>query len=81
MEESFGNIARIGEVTEIGARNNIYCSSIGLIKFYCHKLELRNKEYSIFTLDEQEEFSGLENKKGVSDHSLLGKVFGIFFDK
>ena len=81
MEESFGNIARIGEVHEIGARNNIYFSSIGLIKFYCHKLELRNKEYSIFTLDEQEEFSGLENKKGVSDHSLLGKVFGIFFDK
>jgi len=81
LEESFGNVARIGEVTEIGARNNIYCSSIGLIKFYYRKLKLRNKEYSIFTLDEQEEFSGIENKKGVSDHSLLGKVFGIFFDK
>jgi hypothetical protein len=44
-------------------------------------LILRNKEFSIFTLDEQEEFSGLENKKGISENSILGKVFGIFFDK
>lgn len=81
VEESFGPIARIADLNEIGARNNIYSTSIGLIKFYYRKLKLRNKEFSIFTLDEQEEFSGLENKKGISENSLLGKVFGIFFDK
>ena len=81
VEESFGSIARIADLNEIGARNNIYSTAIGLIKFYYRKLKLRNKEFSIFTLDEQEEFSGLENKKGISENSLLGKVFGIFFDK
>ena len=81
VEESFGPIARIAETNEIGARNNIYSTAIGLIKFYYRKLRLRNKEFSIFTLDEQEEFSGLEQKKGISENSILGKVFGIFFDK
>jgi len=81
MDESFGSTARIGHVSEIGARNNIYSSAVGLIKFYYRKLKLRNKEFSIFTLDEQEQFSGLEQRKGISEHSILGKVFGIFFDK
>ncbi|MBO4601144.1 MAG: cell division protein FtsA [Bacilli bacterium] len=81
VDESFGSVAKVANVNEIGARNNIYSSSVGLIKFYNRKLKLRNKDYSIFTLDEQEEFSGLENKKGISENSILGKVFGIFFDK
>ena len=81
VDENFGSIARIANVCEIGARSNIYSSSVGLIKFYYRKLKLRKKEYSIFTLEEQEEFSGLETKKGISENSILGKVFGIFFDK
>ena len=81
VEECFGSTARIASVNEIGARSNIYSSSVGLIKFYYRKLKLRKKEYSIFTLEEQEEFSGLETKKGISENSILGKVFGIFFDK
>ena len=80
VEEFFGPIARIADVNEIGARNNIYSASIGLIKFYYRKLRLRGKEFSIFTLDEQEEFSGLEQKKGGSGNSILGKIFGAFFD-
>ena len=80
VEESFGSIARVAEVNEIGARNNIYSTSIGLIKFYYRKLKLRNKEFSIFTLEEQEEFSGLEQKKNSSGGSILGKIFGAFFD-
>ena len=81
VDESFGTIAKVANVSEIGARNNIYSSAVGLIKFYNRKLKLRNKEYSIFTLEEQEEFSGLEQKKLISENSILGKVFGIFFDK
>ena len=81
VDEVFGTIARVANINEIGARNNIYCSAVGLIKFYYRKLKLRNKEYSIFSLEEQEEFSGLAQKKGLSDSSILGKIFGIFFDK
>ncbi len=79
VDENFGNIARIADVNEIGARNNMYSTAIGLIKFYYRKLKLRGKEFSIFTLDEQEEFSGMQQRKG-SENSILGKVFGIFFD-
>lgn len=79
VDENFGNIARIADVNEIGARNNMYSTAIGLIKFYYRKLKLRGKEFSIFTLDEQEEFSGMQQRKG-SESSILGKVFGIFFD-
>lgn len=80
MEESFGNIARIGQIGEIGARSNIYSASVGLIKFYYRKLKLRGKEFSIFSLDEQEEFSGVQQRKN-SENTLLGKVLGVFFDK
>ena len=80
MEESFGNIARIGQINEIGARNNIYSTSVGLIKFYYRKLKLRGKEFSIFSIDEQEEFSGVQQRKS-SENTLLGKVLGVFFDK
>ena len=79
VDENFGNIARIADVNEIGARNNMYSTAIGLIKFYYRKLKLRGKEFSIFTLDEQEEFSGMQQRKN-SENSILGKVFGIFFD-
>lgn len=80
MEESFGNVAYLADVKDIGARSNIYSAAIGMIKFYYRKLKLRKKDFSIFTLDEQEEFSGLGKNKSNSEGSLLSKVFGIFFD-
>ena len=79
VDETFGSVARVAEVSEIGARNNMYSSAIGLIKFYYRKLNLRGKEFSIFTPDEQEEFSKMQQRKS-SENSILGKVFGIFFD-
>lgn len=79
LREYFGNVARIGNVLQIGARNNMYSTSVGLIKFYNRKLKLRGKEFSIFTKEELDEFGGI-GKKGSSDNSILSKIFGIFFD-
>ncbi|MCI8575555.1 MAG: hypothetical protein HFI09_03705, partial [Bacilli bacterium] len=51
-----------------------------LIKYYENKLRLRNKEFSIFNLEEQEELGGVDRKINFSDNSVLGKLFGYFFD-
>lgn len=70
----------IGNVTEIGARHNKYATAVGLIKYYDSRLRLRNKDFSIFSLEEQENFSGIHKKINISEDSLLGKIFGYFFD-
>lgn len=70
----------VGEVTEIGARHNKYATTVGLIKYYDSRLKLRNRDFSIFSIDEQEELSGIHKKVNISEDSLLGKLFGYFFD-
>lgn len=80
LESVFGKNARIANVNEIGARNNKYSACLGLVKYYNSKLKLRDKEFSIFTLEEEEELSGKHRKINISDNSVLGKLFGYFFD-
>lgn len=80
LEEVFKDKASLQNVLEIGVRDNKYSTCVGLIKYYHNRLKLRNKEFSIFTLEEQEEFSGLSKKVSLSENSLLGKLFGYFFD-
>ncbi len=80
VEELFGDLAIIGNVSEIGARNNKYSTAVGLIKYYNSRLKLRNVEFSIFTLEEQEDLGGNAKKVNIPDGSVLGKLFGYFFD-
>ncbi|MDE6284212.1 MAG: cell division protein FtsA [Bacilli bacterium] len=79
VEQIFTN-AIIGNVIEIGARNNKYSTSVGLVKYYDSRLKLRNQEFSIYNIDEQEEISGIQKKVNISEDSILGKLFGYFFD-
>ena len=72
--------ASIGEVREIGARHNKYATSVGLIKYYDSRLRLRNRDFSIFSVEEKEELSGIHKKVNISENSILGKLFGYFFD-
>ncbi len=72
--------AYIGEVKEIGARHNKYATAVGLIKYYDSRLKLRNRDFSIFSIEEQEELSGMHRKVNISENSILGKLFGYFFD-
>jgi len=80
IEEMFGHNVKIASVPYIGARNNKFSTSIGLIRYYENKLRLRNKEFSIYNLEEQEELSGFGRKINFSENSVLGKLFGYFFD-
>lgn len=72
--------ASLGEVTEIGARHNKYVTAVGMLKYYDSRLKLRNRDFSIFSIEEQEELSGIHKKVNISEDSLLGKLFGYFFD-
>jgi cell division protein FtsA len=80
LDEVFNHKAKIGEVNEIGVRDNKYSTSVGVIKYYNSRLKLKNVDFSIFSIDEQEELSGLHRKVSLSDNSILGKLFGYFFD-
>ena len=80
LDETCGPTATVKNVTEIGARDNKYSVAVGTIKYYNQRLKLKNRDFSIFSLDDQEELSGLTKKTNISEGSLLGKLFGYFFD-
>ena len=80
LESVFGKNATVAKVHEIGVRDNKYSACLGLVKYYNSKLKLRGKEFSIFNYEELEELSGKHKKINISDNSVLGKLFGYFFD-
>lgn len=80
LDEVFGKNAIVYETDVLGARSNKYTTALGMIKYYNSKLELRNKKFSIFTQDEIEELSGKKKKLNIKEDSILGKIFGYFFD-
>lgn len=55
VEQEFGFVAKVGNITTIGIRNNKYSSCFGIIKYFNDKLNLRDKHYNMFTSDEIDE--------------------------
>ena len=78
--EIFGKNARIGYINTIGIRDTRYASTLGLIKWYDYNAKLKNYDYSILNLEEQEEFSKEESEAKTSSNSIIGKVFDYFFE-
>jgi len=76
----FGKTYINTSVKEMGARNNKYSSVLGAIKLYYNKLKFRNKTSSTLSLDEQELLFKVKKEKNVNSSSLLGKIYGYFFD-
>ena len=70
----------LGKIDIVGARNNKFSTTLGVIKYYNGRLKLKNKEYSVFNLDELEILSGIHKKVSINENSILGKLFGYFFD-
>ena len=80
LESSFGKNVTLGRLNIIGARDNSYSSVVGILKYFDYKLALRGKVFSIFNGSELEEMNNGGKKTSVNNDSLLGKVFGYFFD-
>ena len=76
-EEVFGKEYIGGKVKEIGCRSNKYSSVLGLIKYYHSKLEFRDK--LAYTVDEESQKEIINNKKS-NNSTILGKIYGYFFD-
>lgn len=77
VEEVFGKDASTYKIKEIGCRHNMYSSVLGLIKYYHSKLELRNKVASTVDEGKQGEITNVKNK---SNNTILGKIYGYFFN-
>lgn len=80
LENVYGKSATVGIMNTIGVRSGIYSCSLGMIRYFDQKMSLRNKDYSVFTEDELEELSDASRKINVDSDSILGKIFGYFFD-
>ncbi len=74
VDEVYGSNAKIGNIDTMGIRSNKYSTVSGLIRCFDSKLELRDKEYSMVDLESD------SKKININDNSVLGKVFGYFFD-
>lgn len=61
----------------LGVRNNKYTTSIGMIKYFIDKMEVRGKEYSM--IDEQDEELLINpNNKNSKGKASITKIFGNF---
>jgi len=67
----------IGNIEEIGVRHNKFSSCLGIIKFYAYNARLKDKDYSIFSIEEQQSLSGNTYE---DDDSIIGKLFGYIFN-
>ena len=76
----FGKNVTFGNVNIIGVRDNKYSTSVGMIKSFNNKLNEKGKEFSIFNEEEIETLCSDDKRINVASDSILGKVFGYFFD-
>ena len=77
VEEMFAFNVPVYKVREMGCRHNKYSSVLGMIKYYHDKLAFRNKIAS--TMDEESQVELVNNRKS-SNSSVLGKIYGYFFN-
>ncbi|MBE6159870.1 MAG: hypothetical protein E7157_02360 [Lactobacillales bacterium] len=80
-EEILGNSASIGNIRILGVRNNKYSAVIGNIINFINNLKLKNIDYTMIDEEEFEEYKQNKNNiMNVINDTMLGKVFGYFFN-
>ncbi len=78
VSDVYGNKGQILNLNIIGIRDGSYASCYGAIRYFVNKLELREKEYTMFNSDKVEEM--LKARKKMGKGSALGKIFGRIFE-
>lgn len=74
----YGNKGQILSVNIIGIRDVRYASCYGAIRYFVQKLNLREKEYTMFIDEKVDEM--LRARKRMGKGSVLGKIFGRIFE-
>ena len=77
VEQEFGFVAKVCNTSVMGVRHNKYSSCYGITKYFDDKLNLRGKNYEMFS---KEEVDALKTIGSTSNNeNMLDKVFGKFF--
>lgn len=74
--EFLGKDVIIYSTNTLGVRNNKYSTSLGMIKYYINKMELRDKNISM--ISEEDEYRLVNPSKGKKDNIIFTKIFGSF---
>ena len=78
VEQEFGFVAKVCNVTTMGVRHNKYSSCYGTIKYFDDKLDLRGKHYNMFTKNDLDTIVSIDSN--ITNENMLSKVFGHFFE-
>ena len=78
VEQEFGFVAKIWNITTMGIRHNKYSSCYGAIKYFDDKLLLRGKKYNMFSTDDITTMLSINSN--VPKENIINRVFGHFFD-
>lgn len=79
LENVFGKKATLGKVNLLGVRDSSYSSVVGIIKYFDEKLDLKGKAVTMIS-DASLANVSKDIERDENKNSLLGKVFGYFFD-
>ncbi len=78
VEQEFGFVAKICNLTAMGVRHNKYSSCYGIVKYFKDKLDLRGKTYNMFLEEDIEKMSKVDASEIVDN--ITNKVFRHYFD-
>ena len=78
LQDVYGRKGKILNLNIVGIRDSKFSTSYGAIKYFVDKLNLREKEYTMFVDEKVEEM--LKARKKMGTGSALGKIFGKIFE-
>ena len=78
VEQEFGFVAKVCNINTMGVRHNKFSSCYGITKYFDDKLSLRGKEYKMIEKEDIDAMLSIDSS--MTNESMLGKVFGHFFD-
>ena len=78
VEQEFGFVAKVWNITTMGIRHNKYSSCYGILKYFDDKLALRGKKYNMFSKDDISAMLSIESS--IPKENIINRVFGHFFD-
>ena len=79
IEEEFGSLAKVCNISTMGIRHNKYSSTLGIVKYFDDKLSLRGKSYNMLNSEDIESLISTGQRLTNNDN-IISKVFGHFFD-
>ena len=77
VEQEFGFVAKVCNLTTMGIRHNKYSSCYGIIQYFHDKLDLRGKTYNMFSDEDIEKMIKVDPLE-ISEN--IHEVLGHFFD-